>query len=218
MAFTESVIALAGFAGMQLLQWFYLFYVPFTQINIIWIIIPIYVNWIISEIWQEKRFTAYGNAISNGVIVLWVGIDWGRRLTEALQEGTDSHVAVKLVITFLMLLYGLVIIIYGIKAREFIHYAGRVRVVTYLMLMFMPIMYDLVPASIGVFIRIFLFLPIFYFFIEFIDWLIPDPKTLDEDTASYNKTHDLPDIPGMDQYSQLPPVDMQQYDIKRRWK
>lgn len=213
MAFTESVLALLGFFGVQLLSWFYLFYIPFTQLNIIWVIIPIYVNWIVTEIWQEKRFTAYGNAISNGVIVLWVGIDWGRRLTESAQAGTESHMAVKVVITLLMLLYGLLIIVYGIKARDFIHYAGRVRVVTYFMLMFMPVMYDLVPATLSVFIRIFLFLPIFYFFVEFIDWLIPDPKTLDEDTARYSKNKQ-PDFSAFDY--QLPPMDMPEFEKRGR--
>ncbi len=208
MAFTESVLAILGFFGNQILQWLYLFYIPFTELNIIWILVPIYLNWIVTEIWLEKRFTSYGNAISNGVIVLWVGIDWGRQITNTIVKGAnyDLVLFIKMLLTLAILAYGIVIIIYGIKARRFIHYLGRVRVVTYFMLMFTPIMYGLVPADTWTFLRIFLFLPLFYFVIEIIDKITPDPRTYQEDEGSGDFSTGLPNLP-MDNFNELPPMD-----------
>ncbi len=209
MAFTESVLFILSFFWNQILQWLYMFYVPFTNLNIVWILVPIYLNWIVSEIWLEKRFTSYGNAISNGVIVLWVGIDWGRQITNPINSVTyDIFYFIKMLITLLVLTYGIFIVVYGIRARKFIHYLGRIRVVTYFMLMFTPVMYGIVPVDWKTFVRIFLFFPLFYYIIEFIDRVTPDPKTYEEEEESSNKnfSSELPNIPPMEEFGRPPPL------------
>ena len=207
MAFTESVLSILSFLGSQLLQWFYIFYAPFTDLNVVWILIPIYLNWIVSEIWLEKRFTSYGNAISNGVTVFWVGIDWARQITHTLTYGQliDWTLYAKITINSLLLAYGIIVVYFGIKARSFIHYLGRVRVMTYFMLMFTPLMYGLIPSTLGTFLRIFLFLPLFYIVIEIIDRITPDPKTYEEDGTQKDFSTQLPDIPSAN-FNDLPPM------------
>ena len=39
-----------------------------------------HLNWISTEIFQEKIGTGLGNAISNATVIFWVSIDWTRLL------------------------------------------------------------------------------------------------------------------------------------------
>ena len=177
MAFFEYMLHLLG-------TWGNLFISPLENPEMFWILIPIYLNWIFTEFYQEKKGTSLGNAISNGVIVLWVGIDWSRTLVGLLSDGKipfDGIFFAKLIIAILMFAYGLFIIVSGIKAKKMTKLIGRVREVTYVSLMFTPIFYGVVDLSWEIILAILVFFPLFYFIVEVLDWIVPNPKTYDEE-------------------------------------
>lgn len=162
-----------------------LFSAPFINLDMLWVVIPIYLGWFFAEFFQEKRGTSLGNAISNGTIAFWVGADWART---TLRTRAEQHLAMnlaffgKIFMAVIMFAYGLFIIIQGIKARKMIHYAGRIRVVTYFVLMLTPLFYghgtnNLLYSIIAMFV----FFPVFYYLIELIDYLVPDTAAIREE-------------------------------------
>ncbi|MEM4267319.1 MAG: hypothetical protein QXK37_00645 [Candidatus Woesearchaeota archaeon] len=171
-------------------SWLYLFYAPFSEPEMLWVIIPIYLGWIITEIYQEKRDTSYGNAVSNGVIVFWVGIDWTRTTIRLLKEkaiSVDMLLYAKLFIAFLVFSYGVLILYLGIKGKKSVRYIARIREVSYILLVFTPIFYKPELLTMKAIIGIFVLFPFFYFLIEFIDWVTPDPKIYEYDKDEQRK-------------------------------
>ncbi|MBI2112681.1 hypothetical protein HYT52_04055 [Candidatus Woesearchaeota archaeon] len=174
-----------------------LFYIPFKNPHILWIIIPIWIAWFFAEFFQEKKKTSFGNAISNGVIPVWVSIDWTRMIISQLTSETlqfGSGIIVKFIICFFVLAYGVVIIIGGIKTKGFVHYFGRTREVTYILAVFTPLIYGVLELDGKFFLAVLVFFPVFYFVIELIDRLTPDPTELDEqeDKPSFSSPSDSP--------------------------
>ncbi len=178
MSVLSVIITVFGFIWSLLQIWLYAFYVSFTNSETIWIIIPIWLAWFFTEFFQEKKGTSFGDAISNGVIPFWVGIDWMRQLTLQLTSdgiAFSSLVLIKYLISVFILIYGFVIIVFGIKGRDFIKYLGRIREVTYILAVLTPFIYGLITPNYKYFLGIIVFFPIFYFIVEFIDRLTPEP-------------------------------------------
>ncbi len=166
-------------------RWAALFAAPLKDFSMLWIIIPLYLNWIFSEFYQEKKGTSFGNAITNGVTLLWVGADWGKTTMQMVQAGQiafDATFALKILIAFLTLGYGLLIIILGVKLSKLEKYLGRVRVITYFALMATPIFYGVVAPEFLTIAAMLLFAPLFYIVIEMVDRVMPSPRTYDEDS------------------------------------
>lgn len=160
--------------------WFKLFFAPFHNMELLWIIIPIYFTWVITDIYQEKKGTSLGNAVTNGAIVLWVAIDWARYLIRTAQK-PDFYFWSGITLSMIMLMYGALIIYLGIKTHGLTKHIGRIREISYVMIMFSPIIYGAVMLSWKVFLTILIGLPIFYFTFEYLFNLIPDPKTYHAD-------------------------------------
>jgi len=164
------------------MQWINLFLAPAKDPNMLWILVPVYLNWFFSEFYQEKKGTSFGNAISNAFIAIWSGFDWARTVMSTRQTGVPAaHFELKIGIAGVMLLYGAYIMFQCIKARKNIIMLGRIRVVTYVVLMITPLFYGVVPLSFQIIFVMLLFFPLYYFIIEFIDILVPDPKAFVED-------------------------------------
>jgi hypothetical protein len=168
-----------------------LFAYPFINLDVLWVVIPIYLGWFFAEFFQEKKGTSLGNAISNGTIAFWVGADWART---TLRIKAEQHLAFnlavlgKLFMAAIMFAYGMFIIIEGIKAKKMIHYAGRIRVVTYFVLMLTPLFYGHGTGNlIYSIIAMFVFFPVFYYIIELIDYLVPDTAAIREDTEGFGE-------------------------------
>lgn len=176
--------ALTDFFIAAFKDWLSLFTAPFQNADMLWILIPVYLGWAFTEFYQEKKGTSYGNAISNGIIVLWVGIDW-TRTTFNLLKGDNfvftNLLITKLVISALMFAYGMLIIVHAISTRRTIFYIGKIRLVTYTVVMFTPVFYDAVHLTFTVLFAMVIFFPIFYLIVELLDLIIPDPKALNED-------------------------------------
>lgn len=153
---------------------------PFQSFDMLWIIVPVYLNWVFTEIYQEKHGTSLGNAISNGVVALWVGIDWARTSVNDF-TGIWSPLLLKLLIAMVMVAYGFVIIVWGIKAKKTTKLIGRIREVTYFTLIFTPLIYGAIEFGWKVFLTALIFFPIFYFVVELLLRFVPNPATYEEE-------------------------------------
>ena len=164
-------------------SWGYLFIAPLKDFNMLWIIIPAYLNWIFTEFYQEKKGTSLGNAVSNGVVVLWIGIDFARQLVSqlTLKSLSISGFFLKFFIALLFFGYGLAIIVEGIKGRALTRFIGRIREVTYAILVLTPMFYGVVALNFKIIFATVLFFPIFYGVVELIDRITPNPKTYEEE-------------------------------------
>ena len=182
----DALIAFASWLWELFLDWLYLFVSPFWNFQVMWIIIPIWLAWFFGELFQEKEGTNFGNAISNGVVPFWVGLDWTRLLVNGLlgQKIVWSPLlAFKFLICFGVFVYGVFILVQGVRGSEVVRYIARIRQITYIMAVFTPIIYGIVPLSPRYFLAIALFFPLFYFLIEFIDNKLPNPKALEMDNS-----------------------------------
>jgi len=166
-----------------------LFVTPIQNKEMLWILVPIWLGWFFSEFFQEKTGTSMGNAISNSIVVFWGSIDWFRQTVRLIGEraiiGT-WNIATRLTLAGVVLIYGTLIIILGLKGKKIIRRMGRIREVTYVFAMFTPIFYQAMPFSIDHVIATLLFFPVFYFTIELIDKYTPNPKAIEEDNAAIN--------------------------------
>jgi hypothetical protein len=171
-------------------SWLDLFISPIKEPSLLWIIIPIYVTWLFTERYQELHSTSFGNAVTNGAVILWGGVDWIRQIVDLYlgnSSGFSSDVIIKIVLSTIVILYGFLIIYFGLKTKKFIKYFGRIREVTYVIVMFSPMIYGFVDISFINVVAILFYFPIWYFIVEFINWVLPDPKTYDAENSSSNK-------------------------------
>ncbi len=168
---------------------------PFKELNILWIILPIYVTWIVTERYQELKKTSFGNAITNGAVTLWVSVDWSRVIVNSILEGTYTfglQIFLKIFLCLIAAGYGITIIILGIKLNPIVHVIGRIRQVTYVMLLFTPIIYGIYDLTFYKFMAILFFIIPFYYLVELINKLVPKPSTYAaEDKEDGNGSSDL---------------------------
>lgn len=174
--------------------WLNLFAAPFKDFNMLWITIPVILAWAFTELYQEKKGTSYGNAISNGVVMLWVGIDWTRQVFLRFNETNSGYTALfftTIGISVAVLIYGFFIIFKGIHAKNVARIWGRIRQITYICLVFTPIVYGAVQPTWYLLLAILIFYPIFHFAVQIIDWIVPDPKTYAEEEAEAANRFDI---------------------------
>lgn len=165
--------------GGAFVDWVRLFIAPLENLDMLWIIVPIWASWLFAEFFQEKKGTSFGNAISNGVVMLFVGIDWVRYVIRQVDSGAavlGAESFVKIGIASVIIFLGLLIVLLGIRAKQVVRFIGRVREVSYLMLMFTPVVYGVVDFTPRIFLVIMAFLPVFYILVELIDRFTPTPK------------------------------------------
>lgn len=144
-----------------------------------WIIIPIWVNWFFTEFFQEKHGTSFGNAVSNGAIAIIASVDWARYMYRLFTDGIIKFsfgVFLKFLVTIGVFIYGLYVIILGIKTHKLVYLIGKIRWVTYLLLMFTPIVYNVIKMDLYTLLSIILFFPLYYLLIEVFDRSTPEPK------------------------------------------
>lgn len=156
-----------------------LFVAPFYNFSMLWILIPLWLGWIFAEFFQEKESTSLGNAISNGVIVLWAGVDWLRTTLNFLSTKTialDPEFFGKIFLALGVLAYGLIIIMNGVKAKPITRYIGRIREVFFVVAMFTPIYYNVMSLTLVHVVATLALLPLFYWLVEWLDRIIPTPK------------------------------------------
>jgi hypothetical protein len=161
------------------LHWLSIFISPVQEPEMLWIIVPIWINWFFTEFFQEKHGTSFGNAIGNGAIAIFSSIDWFRYMIRLIEEGIMKFtfgVFMKFFLAVLVFAYGIFVIIAGIKIKRIVFFIGKIRWVTYVLLMFTPIVYNVIRFNFKTFLAIVLFFPLYYWVIEIFDRITPEPK------------------------------------------
>lgn len=166
------------------LGWLYLFAAPFLDPSLLWIIVPVYISWVFNEFYQEKIGTSFGNAITNGAVLIWAGVDWARTTTGLFHVDAFGLILFKFILCFISVALGIFIIIEGVHMKRIVKFLGRSRNITYFILVFTPFVYNVAELSIWALIVIILFFPIYYLVIEIIDRIIPNPKIYQEDNQN----------------------------------
>jgi len=160
-----------------------IFVLPFTNPEMLWLLVPVWLGWFFSEFFQEKKGTSIGNAISNAVIVLWGSIDCSRQTVNLIVKHTIAgfwNLFLRFFIIAIVFAYGAFIVVLGWKGRKLTKRIGRIRVVTYVFAVFAPVFYNATPLSWQHVLSAVLFFPLFYFAIELIDKYTPNPKAIAE--------------------------------------
>jgi hypothetical protein len=167
-----------------------LFILPFKNPDMLWILVPLWLSWFFGEFFQEKLGTSFGNAISNAVIVLWAGVDCIRQTIYLMNGGEIQETLwIRFMLCGLLILYGIIIIIYGTKTKDKVKRFGRIRDVTYAFAILVPVLYNAAPLIWQHFLAAIIFFPIFHYTIQLIDLKTPTPKALQKDinTAGQSK-------------------------------
>ncbi|MBI5398294.1 hypothetical protein HZB03_02415 [Candidatus Woesearchaeota archaeon] len=162
-----------------------LFVAPFKKFDMLWVLVPVWLTWVFTEFFQEKKGTSLGNAISNAVTPFWASLDWTRTSIRFFHTGELSLGSLigRIALSLIVLSYGMTIIVLGIKGNKIVRYIGRIREVTYLIAVFTPVFYNVVPLSFKLVLAIIVFFPLFYFTIELIDYFTPEPKAMKTDES-----------------------------------
>ncbi|MBI2176591.1 hypothetical protein HYU40_04590 [Candidatus Woesearchaeota archaeon] len=173
--------------GSAFADWLKLFIAPLRNLDMLWIIVPVWGVWLFSEFYQEKKGTSFGNAIANGATMLFVGVDWTRHVISDVTSG-ELAFGFKFVtlaaIAAAVLIYGVAIIILGIKANRLVRVIGRVRETTYFMVMLSPVIYGVEEFSLRSALVMLTFFPVFYVLVEAIDRLLPTPRIFEEEEGA----------------------------------
>lgn len=190
MAFVDIAISVGLYLWELFKLWLWtLFVAPFKNFDMLWVLIPIWLTWVFAEFFQEKAGTSLGNAISNAVTPFWASLDWTRSSIRFFEAGviTTGSLVSRIIIGILVFGYGIAIIVLGIKAKQIVRYIGRIREVTYLVAMFTPVIYNVVDISFKFVLSMIIFFPLFYFTIELIDYLTPEPEAMKVDEGGEGK-------------------------------
>ena len=169
-----------------------IFIIPFQNADMLWLLVPVWLAWFFAEFFQEKQGTSMGNAISNAVVILWGSIDCARQTTYwvAKHPGSVIDAVLRYSLVALIFVYGAVIVWLGVRGNHLIRYIGRIRQVTYVFIMFVPIFYGAIPFSLNHIVGAVIYFPIFYFIVELLDRYTPDPKAI---TIDLHGTHHKPE-------------------------
>ena len=160
-----------------------IFVTPFQTVDMLWLLVPVWLSWFFSEFFQEKKGTSMGNAITNSVIVFWGSIDWARQTVNLISKATVKglfNISSRFFLIALVFAYSITIIVLGIKGNPLIKKIARIRAVTYIFVIFTPILYNKVPLTLNHIVAAIIFFPLFYYVIELIDYLLPNPKAIEE--------------------------------------
>lgn len=147
--------------------------------NMAFALIPIYLGWFISDYYQERKGTSFGNAIANGFMGLWVGIDWIRNsynIFKASEAASLGFLIVKIFISFGILAYAFVVMRAAARGQKIVHYIGRIREIAYFAIVFTPVVYEVVPLDLLTISAAILFFPIVYGLAEFVDYYVLPPS------------------------------------------
>ncbi|MFH0870258.1 MAG: hypothetical protein V1866_04345 [archaeon] len=163
--------------------------VPFQNLDMLWLLVPVWLAWFFAEFFQEKVSTSLGNAMSNAIIILWGSIDCSRQTIRLIGEHAIAgflNIFLRFFIITVIFAYGLLIIMLGWKGNKVIKAIGRIREITYVFVIFVPVFYNASKLTLNHLVAAVLFFPIFYFVIELMDRYIPDPKAVVEDMDEKN--------------------------------
>ncbi len=119
---------------------------PTRNILVMWSLIPVYINWFLNEVFFESERHNFQSAFTNGFAALWVGMDWLRVITVDFTDVTLLF-DFKIVVSMVMVLYGLVIMVEAARGRSVAKYIGRVREISLSIIFLTPVIYSLMSIT-----------------------------------------------------------------------
>lgn len=143
--------------------------------DLLWLIIPVWLNWLITEYFQERKGTSYGNAVTNGFVMFWVGLDSTRTIVENYAQKAVSVSLASVVMVIMMFGYGTLVMHQAIQGKKIAHLLGRIREVTYLSTIAIGIINDAVTVDVHSIIALVVFFPVFYIGMEIFLRMLPPP-------------------------------------------
>jgi hypothetical protein len=117
---------------------------PFTEVNMIWGIVPLYFALLLNELTSTKA--NFRTAIQTGFSFLWASAQWfyfytKARPTTAIATVASSTRPINLFVTILVLALGLLALYSGLRRRypKYGSFLGHTRFSNYFMIMIYPI-------------------------------------------------------------------------------
>ncbi len=163
-------------------RWLQFTFMPLKNPELLWLIIPVWLNWLLTEYFQERKTTGYGNAITNGFTMFWVGLDSARTIVNEYVKKGLAVSTIHFGMVAILLGYGTAIMIEAIKGKKIAHLIGRIREVTYFTTIAIGIINNAIAFDIHTIIALLLFFPVFYLGMEvFLRLLPPTKEELEED-------------------------------------
>jgi hypothetical protein len=120
---------------------------PMTNILVMWSLIPVYINWFLNEVFFESDRHNFQSAFTNGFAALWIGMDWLRVITVDFTEITLLF-DFKVIMSIIMVTYGLLIMVEAARGRSIAKYIGRVREISLLIIFLTPVIYSLMDLTV----------------------------------------------------------------------
>ena len=103
------MVAVTAFLLEALSTGLSLFISPFIHFEMLWVALPVLLNFLFTEYFQEKKGTSWGNAMTNGFVAFWVGMDWTRNLIVEY-SGLNPDSLFKISLCAFMYSYGILIL------------------------------------------------------------------------------------------------------------
>lgn len=116
---------------------------PFLNTELIWGIVPLYFGWLLNELTSSKA--SFRTAIQTGFAFVWAAAQWlfqyaHQRPATAPLISADALLAVNMIVTLLVLAFGLVALVSGIRRKFPAHFKflGHTRFAAYFMVAMFP--------------------------------------------------------------------------------
>jgi hypothetical protein len=117
---------------------------PFKHTALIWGIVPIYFGLLLNELTADK--STFRTAIQTGFSFLWAGAQWlwpyfKSRGLDVPQIGWNAMLPVNLLVTCLVIIFGVIALISGIRKKfpKHLRFVGHTRFANYFMIAIFPI-------------------------------------------------------------------------------
>ena len=116
---------------------------PFLNTELIWGIVPLYFGWLLNELTSSKA--SFRTALQTGFAFIWAAAQWlfqyaHKRPATAPLITVDALLAVNMVVTLLVLAFGLIALVCGLR-RKFPkqgRFLGHTRFAAYFMVAMFP--------------------------------------------------------------------------------
>ena len=116
---------------------------PFRHADLIWGIVPLYFGWLMNEITPSKA--SFRTAVQTGFAFVWAAAQWlfqyaHKRPEKAPIITVDALLAVNMVVTLLVLAFGLLALVSGLRRKFPKHckFLGHTRFAAYFMVAMFP--------------------------------------------------------------------------------
>jgi hypothetical protein len=152
-----------------------LVFAPFKHPELLWVLLPIYVSWLLTETFHEFERE---DVIFGANSCFWIAMEWGRQSFSYLSRG-NNYAILGFVAALIMLIYGLILVYLFMKGKTdwLTRFLARNREIAFLQIVLTPLVYypqeyisllgkDLITASITMFLIFIGFIPLAHVFGE----------------------------------------------------